>query len=94
MPRDPQPLKVIKFSAPPLDQDRNWKQELMTALKTRPGAWALVAENTYSTRGLREFKDVDGFEFRRHYKYGNRSRCDLYMRYIGDSKVTHRGVSV
>lgn len=95
MPRKPlTPMKVIRFAAPPAETKSDWKRDLETALKAKPGAWALVAENTYSTRGSREFKGADGYEFRRHYRYDSRSRCDLYMRYIGDSKVTHRGTSV
>ena len=80
-------LKVIQFKAPPAPKQRrsNWKSELETALKQRPGYWALVAEHTYPAKGA-EFKDDDRYEMRRDYRYGRPNRCDLYMRYVGEKR--------
>lgn len=77
-----EPLKVIEFKSPPPKGPRKTQgqRELEESLRSNPGKWALVAKNTYPTKG-KKYEDDPEYELRRVFLGNN--RYDIYMRYMG-----------
>ena len=85
-------LKVLEWKVPPAPRNRMVetkaakaaaaKQTMEITLKQRPGVWALVAERTYAKKGSEYANDPD-WEVKRDYRYPDRNRFDLYLRWIG-----------
>ena len=79
-----EPLRLIKFQAPPPKGGASKSFELEIALKQQPGKWALVAVDTYPAKA-KPYRDDPEYEVRSVSKTG-KNVCDIYIRWIGPKK--------
>lgn len=82
-------MTAIKFQNPPAPSRGRGKshetQQIITALKARPGEWALIKENVASANGT-TWNKREGFEARIVGIGKPKGKYDIYVRWVGEAQ--------